>query len=196
MPSNGNSDDTSCTRLHNYPEGAEIVPIDSLSPFPGNARKHDDRQLTKVGASLDKFGWTYPILTNELGVIIAGHGRWMAAKRLGATEVPIRRITHLTEDEEWDPELLGAEFEYLSSVELDFDLGITGYETAEIDLLIDGAVEDQADPADQDVGPEPVAVSEMGDLWLLGEHRLLCGSATAWRLIRSMSMLVSGAGRR
>jgi DNA modification methylase len=188
-------DDKLCTELHkNYPEGSEIVPIDSLTPYPGNARTHDDRQTSKIGASITRFGWTHAILTDEHGVIVAGHGRWLAAKQIGCAEVPIRRLSHLTKDDlrayrladnrlaelaGIDKKLLAGELEYLSSIELDFDIGITGYETAEVDVLIEElhGEEAEADPADAEMPLEAVAVSEVGDLWLLDKHRLLCGSS-------------------
>jgi DNA modification methylase len=184
-----------CNSLHdNFPEGAEVVPIESLTPFAGNARIHGDQQVSKIAASLDRFGWTHPILTDDRREIVAGHGRWLAAKQLGRTHVPIQRLKHLSQDAlrayriadnrlaelaGIDKKLLAVELEYLSSIELDFDIGITGYETAEVDVLIEElhAQDAGVDPADEDVPTEAVAISQIGDLWLLGEHRLLCGSS-------------------
>jgi DNA modification methylase len=173
----------------------ETVPIGSLKPYPGNARTHDERQLAKIASSLDAFGWMNPLIVDGEGIIIAGHGRWLAAQQLELTEVPVVRISHLTPDavrayriadnqlallSGWDDELLAIELQHLSAVDLDFNLEIIGFDHPEIDLRISPAADSDGplDPVDEDVpGPEPVAVSRLGDVWQLGRHRLLCGSA-------------------
>lgn len=173
----------------------EQAPIGSLKPYPGNARTHDDRQLAKIGQSLQAFGWMNPILADGEGTIIAGHGRWLAAAKLGLTEVPVVRIGHLTPDavkayriadnqlallSGWDDDLLAIELQHLSTVDLDFNLEVIGFDHAEIDLMVGPKADPEGalDPADQNVpGPEAVAVSQIADVWRLGQHRLLCGSA-------------------
>ena len=168
--------------------------IGELIPYTGNARTHSDKQIAQIAASIRKFGFTNPVLIDEEGGIVAGHGRVAAAKQLGIAEVPTIVLGHLTPAERrayviadnrlaelagWDREILKIEFQALAELDLDFDLEITGFETAELDLLLDdSAGEDAADPADE--MPEPVpgpAVTQPGDVWLLGKHRLICGDA-------------------
>ena len=168
--------------------------IGELIPYTGNARTHSDKQIAQIAASIRKFGFTNPVLIDEDGSIVAGHGRVAAAKQLGIAEVPTIVLGHLTPAERrayviadnrlaelagWDREILKIEFQALAELDLDFDLEITGFETAELDLLLDdSAGEDAADPADE--MPEPVpgpAVTQPGDVWLLGKHRLICGDA-------------------
>ena len=168
--------------------------IGELIPYTGNARTHSDKQIAQIAASIRQFGFTNPVLIDEDGSIVAGHGRVAAAKQLGIAEVPTIVLGHLTPTERrayviadnrlaelagWDREILKIEFQALAELDLDFDLEITGFETAELDLLLDdSAGEDAADPADE--MPEPVpgpAVTQPGDVWLLGKHRLICGDA-------------------
>jgi DNA modification methylase len=173
----------------------EQVPIGSLKPFPGNARTHDDRQLAKIAGSLEAFGWMNPILADTEGCIIAGHGRWLAARQLGLSEVPVVRIHHLTPDavrayriadnqlatlSGWDEDLLAIELQHLTSVELDFNIEMIGFDHPEIDLLIEPKVvgDEPLDAADEQVpGPAQVAVTALGDVWCMGHHRLLCASS-------------------
>jgi DNA modification methylase len=167
--------------------------ISSLKPFPRNARTHTGKQLHQIAASMRQFGFTSPILIDQADVIIAGHGRLEAAKLLGLRVVPTIRIEHLNEAQKrayviadnkiaqnagWDPDILAIEFQNLSALELDFDLEVTGFETAEIDLLIDGpATKPANDPADDSPVPSQPAATQTGDLWLLGEHKIVCGDA-------------------
>jgi DNA modification methylase len=166
---------------------------DKLLPYAGNARKHSSRQLNQLVASLREFGFVNPVLVDANNMIIAGHGRVSAAKKLGLTQVPTLRIDHLSEAQKkayiiadnrlaelagWDNDLLKLELKELIS--LDFNVELSGFLTGEADILIDGPEsKTKADPADVlpdiPVGP---AVSVVGDLWLLGEHRVLCGDAT------------------
>ena len=171
----------------------EQVPIDRLKPYDKNARTHDDRQIAKIAASLQAFGWMNPILVGTGDTIIAGHGRWMAAKSLGLETCPVIRAEHLTPDAErayrladnrlaelagWDRDTLEIELQHLSDVDLDFDLETIGWDYPEIDLLLDPEKEEEGDPADATVSPPAaVAVSRLGDHWQLGQHHLLCGSA-------------------
>lgn len=172
----------------------EQIAIDLLKPYPGNARTHSKRQLFKIGQSLESFGWMNPILAQADGTIIAGHGRWMAAKELGLTHCPVIRFEHLSEDQirayrladnrlaelsGWDDDILKIELQHLTSVELDFSLETLGWDHAEIDFLLDPEAKKADDPADSDgLEPAPDPVTRLGDLWLLGEHRVYCGSAT------------------
>ncbi len=174
---------------HRHLEDAAIADLTAAARM---TRRHPERQIVKLAASIERFGFVAPVLIDAEGGIIAGHARIEAARRLGMTHVPALRIEHLsaaeirayriagnrlTELGDWDETALRFEFEELQGLELDFGLEITGFETAEIDLIIGGAGTDQAGPADAPVEPAAQAVSRAGDLWVTGEHRLLCGNA-------------------
>jgi DNA modification methylase len=169
------------------------VPLDRLKPDPKNARQHSAKQIRQIAQSIESFGFNVPLLIDRDLNVIAGHGRLLACKRLGWSEVPTIRLEHLSESQRrafmladnrlteiaaWDDRLLAEQLQALSSAELDFDIETIGFDMGEIDLRIEslnakeaGAVE----PPIPDVsGP---AVSRIGDLWLLGRHRLLCGDA-------------------
>ena len=167
--------------------------VDDLKPYAGNARTHSAKQITQIAASIRQFGFTNPVLVDGASGIVAGHGRVAAARQLGMTEVPVIELAHLSEAERrayviadnrlaelagWDRDILAIELQALSEMDLDFDLEITGYETAELDLLLDGPAADQTDPDDDIAGMETgPAVTRPGDIWLLGKHRLICGDA-------------------
>ena len=167
--------------------------LSALKPSQRNARTHSDRQIAQIAASIQQFGFTNPILVDDEDRIVAGHGRIEAARRLGIAEVPVIRLAHLSSEElrtyaladnklaanaGWDPEILAIEFSELSELELDFDLEITGFSTTEIDLAIGDGEEAPADEENLDeLLPAGRCWIEPGDLWLLGEHRLLCGDS-------------------
>ena len=170
--------------------------IADLKPYARNPRTHSKKQINQIADSIQTFGWTNPILTDADGSVIAGHGRLEAAKQLGIERVPTIRIEDLTEAQKrayviadnrlaelagWDDEMLATELQLLSTLDLDFDLDLTGFETAEIDLLI-GSLEADDKPAEPEPsfeGPDrsKPAVNVPGDLWRLGDHLLLCGDA-------------------
>ena len=172
-------------------------PSGELKPDLCNPRRHSKRQIQQIANSIEAFGFNVPILIDRDGNIIAGHGRWLACRVLGWTEVPTLCLDHLSpaqarafmiadnrlaEIADWDDRLLAQQLRELSVVGLDFGLvELTGFEMPEIDLRIaslDHPPEGTDDPADLvpqlQAGP---AISKIGDLWLLGRHRLLCGSA-------------------
>jgi DNA modification methylase len=170
--------------------------LDQLTPDPANPRCHSKKQIRQIAESIRNFGFNVPILIDREGKVIAGHGRLLACRELGVTEVPTLCLDHLTpaqarafmiadnrltEIATWDDRLLAEQLKDLSLSGLDFSLEVIGFEMAEIDLRIsslDGVPEEGDDPAD--AAPEVPAgppVSKLGDLWLLGHHRLLCGSA-------------------
>jgi len=169
--------------------------IDDLKPDPANPRRHTRKQVRQIAESIKAFGFNVPILIDRYGNIIAGHGRWLAGREFGMTEVPTLCLDHLTpaqarafmiadnrltEISVWDDRLLARQLKELSLVGLDFDIEVTGFEMGEIDLRIaslDDPAQAEADPAD--VVPEIPAtpLSKLGDMWLLHRHRLLCGSA-------------------
>jgi DNA modification methylase len=172
----------------------EERPIDSLKPYTRNARTHSKKQIKQIAASIERFGFVNPVLIGDDDYIIAGHGRVEAAKLLGHKLVPTLALCHLNKSERrayiladnklalnagWDNELLAMELQGL--LDDDFDLELTGFEIAEIDFIIEDAESANPhadDPAD-DVIPqsEGPAITRMGDLWLLGRHKLLCGDA-------------------
>jgi DNA modification methylase len=167
-------------------------PLAALKEFPGNPRCHPESQIVALMKSIRRF-WTNPILVDETGTILAGHGRLEAARRLAMTEVPTVTVSGLSDSDKravviadnrlpeqavWDFDLLRGHFQDL--VKLDFDVELTGFSTGEVDLLIDGSQQPAAaDPADDLVGlgSEGPAVSQFGDVWKLGRHRLVCGDA-------------------
>ena len=172
----------------------EYLPPQALKPYPNNARAHSKRQLTKLAASIAEFGFVVPVLIDGGNGLIAGHARVEAATSLGLDAIPCIRIEHLSEAQKrafiladnrltelasWDSKLLASELQFLT--DLEFDIELTGFETAEIDLIIDGVDNpSKSDPADQTPAPATnmPAATHIGDLWLLGEHRVFCGDAT------------------
>jgi len=168
----------------------QMISTGELRPYPRNARTHSDRQIAQIAASMRLTGFVGSILAAPDGTIIAGHGRLEAAKLLQLSEVPVTYLRHLNEAQirayriadnrlaelaGWSTELLSVEFSELSEVELDFELDLTGFENAEIDMMIDTTT---AVPPPVETVPEPEAapVSRIGDIWQLGNHRLMCGS--------------------
>ena len=167
-------------------------PPEDLKPWANNPRTHSEKQLTKLRASIQKFGFTAPVLTDESGVILSGHGRVQAAISLALPTIPTRIITGLTETQKsayviadnkiaalskWDDALLKSELEIL--IQQDFDIEVTGFSTAEIDIMFEDVSDSIASNPD-DLQPEDVTelvVSRVGDLWVLGDHRMLCGNA-------------------
>jgi DNA modification methylase len=171
----------------------ERWPIDRLIPYVRNARTHTDEQVAQVAASIVEFGWTNPILVGADRVIIAGHARLLAARKLGMTEVPVIVLDHLSEtqrralvladnrlalDAGWDEDMLRVELESLRADS--FDLDVVGFADVELEELFrapettsDGLTDPDALPGDQEQ-----VVTAPGDVWALGQHRLLCGDAT------------------
>ncbi len=168
----------------------EQWPIDRPVPYARNARKLSGQAVDKVAASLKEFGWQQPLVVDADGVLIVGHTRLMAAKKLGMAEVPVLVAHWLTpaqvkayrlmdnrshQETDWDMELLGPEFGDLKA--LDFDLSLTGFNADEItalDPIPEGLTDEDAVP---DTPANPVTVP--GDLWLCGRHRVLCGDSTS-----------------
>lgn len=171
----------------------EYRAVEALIPYARNAKQHSEAQVAQIAASIREFGWGAPILIDGQNNVIAGHGRLLAARKLGITEVPVVPMEHLTdtqrraliladnkigENASWEDELLGIELSELKDA--GFDLGLTGFSTEEWEALIageepnkDGLTDDVAVP---ELSENPI--SQTGDLWILGEHKLLCGDAT------------------
>jgi len=171
-----------------------MTPVDRLVPYAGNARTHSDAQISQIAASITEFGFTNPILTGGDNVIIAGHGRLLAAQKLGIGDVPVIVLDHLSEAQRralviadnklaenagWDEELLRTELATLD--EMDFDLDLMGFSDEELEVLLgdpEGTALGEAEGEDDVPEPPEDPTSRLGDLWLLGKHRLFCGDAT------------------
>lgn len=160
-----------------------------------NARTHPKKQIEQIVQSIRRFGWTYPILIDEGGGILAGFGRFEAAKKLGLRQIPVIVITGLSDPEKralaladnkiaanagWDRKLLAAELGELADLlpEYNLDLEITGFEVPEIDVLLGELVDGEEEASDEPPALEAIAITRPQDLWHLGPHRLLCADAT------------------
>jgi len=180
----------------------ERWPLDKLTPYARNSRTHSDEQVAQLAASIREWGWTTPVLVDEDGGIIAGHGRVLAARQLGMVEVPVvvargwsdaKRRAYVIADNKlalnagWDAEMLSLELGELG--ELGFDLELTGFSDEELDGLT--PTEEPAALTDPDETPEAPAVprSVLGDVWLLGKHRVMCGDSTS---IDAVETLMAG----
>lgn len=170
-----------------------MVAVSQLVATPTNARTHSKHQIKQIAKSIKTFGFVNPVLVSGTdNSIIAGHGRVEAAKLLGLSQVPTIRLDHLTEGQTraltiadnklaenagWNRGLLAIELGYLLTIDETFDVTVTGYEYAEIDVLVEELPNKTA--AEEEAPPEPIcqAVSASGDLWVLGSHRVLCGNA-------------------
>ena len=171
----------------------ELWPVDRLKPYERNARTHSTEQVAQIAASIVEFGFTNPILVDSNDGIIAGHGRLTAAQELGLKTVPVVVLDHLSERQRkayiiadnqlalnagWDTDLLRSELQDLA--EQDFDLSLIGFSDEELaDLLpdVEELPPEDADPDDVPEVPEE-PITKPGDLWILGDHRLLCGDST------------------
>ena len=180
----------------------EALPVTSLVPYAKNSRTHSDEQVAQVAASIKEFGFTNPILVDGDNVLIAGHGRLLAAQRLGLNEVPCIRLSHLTESQKrayviadnklamnagWDDDLLMLEIGDLKDE--GFDVSLTGFSEEELAGLVVQEIPEGL--TDEDAVPElpdtPKTVE--GDVWLLGNHRLMCGDSTS---IDAVDKLMAG----
>jgi DNA modification methylase len=168
----------------------EYVDMTSLRPYIANARAHPRRQIQRIAKSIEQFGFANPILIDKTGEIIAGHGRFEAAQQLGLNTVPVIRLSHLTdaqkralriadnriaEQSSWTPELLSSELQFL--IDDDFEVELTGFDAIDLDRLLSPEA-CQQDPDDTPVPSPPAApLTRLGDIWLLGGHRVICGDA-------------------
>lgn len=180
----------------------QLVDIHKLIPYVNNARTHNVQQINKLRSSLREFGFINPVIIDRDFNVIAGHGRIMAAKEEGINEVPCVFVDYLTEaqkkasiladnrmamDAGWDEELLKVEIEALQAE--DFDLSLTGFDESELSGFFDTADDAKDDDFDVDAELEKPPVTKSGDLWLLGNHRLLCGDSTK---AETYEMLMNG----
>jgi site-specific DNA-methyltransferase (adenine-specific) len=178
--------------MKNPADKVQNMPVERLIPYARNSRTHSDSQVAQIAASIKEWGWTTPVLIDEGGQIIAGHGRIMAARKLGMAEVPViiaegwtdaQKKAYVIADNKlalnagWDESLLALEFGELEG--LGFDLELTGFSLDEIAALkpeeVPAALTDEDDVPEVPVDP----VTRLGDVWLLGQHRLMCGDSTS-----------------
>ena len=166
--------------------------VSSLKPHPHNSRTHSKKQLKLIAKSIQAFGFLNPVLIDRNGTIVAGHGRVEAAKLLGMEQVPTISLENLSKDQirayiladnklaelgGWDREMLAIELQHLYTLEDVFDIAVTGFEVPEIDLILEESKR-KPDPEDDfEADEEGPSTSELGDLWKVGKHRLLCGNA-------------------
>lgn len=180
----------------------EDWPIEKLIPYARNARTHSDKQLGQIAAAISEWGFTNPIIADAYGNVIAGHGRLLAAQKLGRTHVPVRIVSDWPDAKKkayilvdnklalnagWDDELLSLEIEELK--EVDFDINLIGFEDFEIDEIIKDPI--HLPPVDIDEVTEPPLnpTTKKGDIWKLGEHRVMCGDST---IITDVEKLMAG----
>lgn len=169
----------------------QLVSIEKLVPYVNNARTHSPEQINKLRSSLREFGFINPVIIDRDFGVIAGHGRILAAKEEGITEVPCVLADHLTEaqkkayiiadnrmamDAGWDEELLRVEIEALQADA--FDLSLTGFDEKELSDLFKDDTDVQEDDFDVDAELQKPVVTRPGDVWTLGQHRLVCGDST------------------
>jgi DNA modification methylase len=186
-----------CARNRSNGNRIEIVyrPIAELKLDSNNPRSHSPRQIRQIARSIEAFGFNVPVLIDAAGKLIAGHGRVMACQRLGWSEAPTICLDHLTEAQArafmiadnkltensmWDERLLAQQLQELAALELDFSLEVTGFEVGEIDLRIEQLSADSdgdQERANRLPSPQSRTVTRAGDLWLLNQHRVICGNA-------------------
>jgi ParB-like chromosome segregation protein Spo0J len=178
-----------------------MLPPHSLMPAQRNARTHSKKQIRQIAASIERFGVINPLVADDHGRIVAGHARAEAAKLLGLKHVPVIRLSHLSETEirayiladnklaekaGWDRELLTIEICELTELlpAEGLDVSLTGFDIPEIDLLLADMASSKREPEDV-VPPLPrIAVTQRGDLWQLGKHRLLCGEPNGYQIVK------------
>jgi hypothetical protein len=180
----------------------EMWPVDRVRPYDKNPRLNDDA-VDAVARSIQEFGFRQPIVVDDDGVIIIGHTRFKAAKKLGIAEVPVHVARGLAPEKvkalriadnktaeiaEWNLELLPIELAELQG--MDFDLGLLGFDQDELAKLLDPGVQDGLCDPDEVPAPPDEAITKPGDLWILGEHRLLCGDSSK---IADVDRLLDGA---
>ena len=179
------------------------VAVDKLIPYAKNSRTHDDAQVAQLAASIKEFGWTNPILVDGDKGVIAGHGRLLAARKLGYDKVPVIELKHMTEAQKrayviadnklalnagWDNNFLALELQDLK--DQDFDLSLLGFDDKELDALlspeiVDGLTDEDAVP-DTPIEPK----TKLGDIYILGNHRLMCGDSND---VNALNKLLEGS---
>lgn len=165
--------------------------VGALAPYKNNPRTHSRRQIKQIAESIEAFGFTNPILLDRANGVVAGHGRLEAAKLLGMKQVPTIQLEHMNDAQKqayliadnrlaekagWDKNILAIEFNNILDINSSFDLTLTGFEMGEIDVLLQE--KDQAQDDDDEIPPAPSEpIAQLGDIWILGDHYILCGDA-------------------
>ena len=183
----------------------ELRNVDDLIPYARNARTHSPEQIQKLAGSIKEFGFINPIIISQDGGVLAGHGRIMAAQKLGIKQVPCVIESHLTDaqrrayiladnrlalDAGWDEEMLKIELAELK--EMDFDLDFTGFSDDELKAFLDDEIvdttgsENDEESEPEEVNEEKEAITQLGDIWLLGDHRLICGDSTDGNVVAKL----------
>ena len=179
----------------------EYRPVESLAPYARNARTHSDKHVAQIAASMKEFGWTNPVLVDGENGIIAGHGRVLAARKLGLKAIPCIELAHLSEAQKrayiladnklamnagWDDELVALEIGDLQAE--GFNLDLVGFDASEIESLMQGQDVENVGLTDPDEAPEAKseAFSKPGDVWLCGKHRVMCGDSTSIDAVESL----------
>jgi DNA modification methylase len=177
----------------------EIWPTDRLVPYSRNARTHSAEQIAQIAASIVEFGFTNPILVDSMDGIIAGHGRLLAARKLGLAEIPVVVLDHLSETQRrayiladnklamnagWDEKILASELRELEKEGM--DLAVVGFSDEELEALLEDGDAPPQDVADEVTEPPVQPVTQPGDLWLIGDHRLICGDCRDGDVIRAL----------
>jgi len=178
-----------------------LQPVESLIPYARNSRTHSDEQVAQIAASIREFGFTNPVLVDDEGGIVAGHGRVMAARQIGMTEVPTINVGWLSEQQRrayviadnqlamnagWDDATLRAELQALHG--LSFNLELLGFDHDALDALMADDVEED-DPAAEEgeiAGPAAVAITKQGDVWVMGRHRIVCGDCRDFGTVQKL----------
>lgn len=172
----------------------KVKSVDELIPYARNSRTHSEKQVLQIASSIREFGFNNPVLIDQDGGIIAGHGRVLAARKIGINEVPTIELSHLTETQKkayviadnkialnagWDEEMLKLELEELRLA--DFDIDLTGFTDEEFNLLMDEPEAQKEGLTDDDEVPAVVdnPITKPGDIWILGNHRVMCGDSTS-----------------
>ena len=171
----------------------EVLPLSQLKPYSRNARTHSKKQIRQIARSIERFGFTNPVLIDQENTILAGHGRVAAATLLSLSAVPCLRIETMSPAEKrayviadnklalnagWDEEILAEELSGLLAEDLGFDIALTGFSIPEIDSLAEGLTPEEPGAPEEDVLPAHAPTRcQLGDVWALGPHRLICGNA-------------------
>lgn len=184
-------------------DNIQCIAVGCLKTNPRNARTHSRKQIDQIATSITRFGWTYPILVDESLVTLAGHGRLLAARQLGLDKIPVIVLGGLSDTEKralmladnkiaanagWDRKILAKELGELSDLlpEINLDIEITGFSAAEIEPLLVDLVDGECDPADDAPALTKEAVTRKGDIWILGEHRLICADACSRKAYQAL----------
>ena len=169
----------------------EYMPISQLRRNARSPRIHFDRQIVMLARNIDMFGFLVPCLIDEKNRLLSGTARVLAAERLGITQIPVVRVQHLSEVEkrafiiadnklaelaEWHPEILRGELQFFSELNIDFDFSAIGFETAEVDIILSPTTNTEDDALPR-IAPNKSAVSQTGDLWIAGQHHIICADA-------------------